>query len=70
MVLATRRALRELWIVGAALMGVVVVKLLLVDLSNAGTVERIVSFLGVGALLLVIGYFSPVPPAHRAENPK
>jgi len=70
MVLATRKALRELWIVGAALMGVVVVKLLLVDLSNAGTVERIVSFLGVGALLLVIGYFSPVPPAHRAESPE
>lgn len=70
MVFATRKAVRELWIVGAALMGVVVVKLLLVDLSNAGTVERIVSFIGVGALLLVIGYFSPVPPAHRSEDPK
>ena len=60
MVLATRWRLRNLWMVGAALMGVVVVKLFLVDLSSS--VERIVSFLGVGVLMLVIGYFSPVPP--------
>ncbi len=70
MVFATRRALRELWIVGAALMGVVVVKLFLVDLSNVGTVERIVSFIGVGVLMLVIGYLSPVPPRLGMENPK
>jgi uncharacterized membrane protein len=70
MVFATRRALRELWIVGAALMGVVVVKLFLVDLSNVGTVERIVSFIGVGVLMLVIGYLSPVPPRLRMENAK
>lgn len=62
MVVATRRALRPLWIVGAALMGVVVIKLFLVDLSNIGTVERIVSFIGVGLLMLLIGYLSPVPP--------
>ena len=70
MVFATRRALRELWIVGAVLMGVVVVKLFLVDLSNVGTAERIVSFIGVGVLMLVIGYLSPVPPRLRMENPK
>jgi uncharacterized membrane protein len=62
MVVATRRALRPLWITGAALMGVVVVKLFLVDLSSIGTVERIVSFIGVGILMLLIGYLSPVPP--------
>jgi len=65
MVFATRRALRELWITGAALMGVVVIKLFLVELSHVGTVERIVSFIGVGIFLLVIGYFSPVPPRVR-----
>ena len=43
-------------------MGVVVVKLFLVDLGNTGTLERIVSFLGVGLLLLVVGYVAPVPP--------
>ena len=70
MVFATRRALRELWITGAALLGVVVIKLFLVELSQVGTVERIVSFIGVGIFLLVIGYFSPVPPRLRTEDSK
>jgi uncharacterized membrane protein len=39
-----------------------VAKLLLIDLAQAGTVERIVSFVGVGALMLVVGWFAPVPP--------
>jgi uncharacterized membrane protein len=62
MVFATRRAWRGLWIAGAALMAVVTVKLFFVDLSNVGGIERIVSFLGVGLLLLLVGYFSPAPP--------
>lgn len=67
MVVATRRALRPLWVTGAALMGVVVAKLFLVDLSSIGTVERIVSFIGAGVLMLLIGYFSPVPPREEAR---
>jgi len=39
----------------------VVLKLLLVDLSGTGTVTRIVSFIGVGVLMLVIGYVAPLP---------
>lgn len=66
MVCATRLHRRALWITGAGLMGVVVVKLFLVDLSNIGGVERIVSFTGVGLLMLVVGYFSPVPPKKAA----
>jgi uncharacterized membrane protein len=62
MAFATRRSLRALWFAGAALMTLVVAKLFLVDLSNIGGVERIVSFIGVGVLMLVIGYFAPVPP--------
>ena len=62
MVFATRTARRPLWRVGAVLMGIVVMKLLLVDLSHIGGIERIVSFIAVGVLMLVIGYFSPVPP--------
>jgi uncharacterized membrane protein len=62
MVIATRRAIRVAWIAGAALMASVVAKLFLVDLSGVGTVERIVSFIGVGLLMLLIGYLSPVPP--------
>lgn len=62
MVLATRRAQRVPWLAAAGLMAVVVGKLFLVDLSNAGTIERIVSFVGVGVLMLVIGYLAPAPP--------
>ena len=63
MVLGHRRTLRLLWLVGAGLLGAVVLKLFLVDLSGQGTIERIVSFVGVGVLILVIGYLAPVPPS-------
>jgi uncharacterized membrane protein len=62
MLFATRRQMRKLWLVGGVLLAIVVAKLFMVDLSNVGAIERIVSFIGVGVLLLVIGYFSPVPP--------
>ena len=68
MVAATRVRARPLWITGAALMAAVVVKLFFVDLSNVGGIERIVSFIGVGLLMLVVGYFSPVPPARTEEG--
>jgi len=64
---ATRKSLRAAWIAGAVLMAVVVVKLFMVDLSNVGTIQRIVSFVGVGVLMLVLGYFSPVPPRSPRE---
>ena len=63
MVLGHRRTMRLLWLVGAGLLGGVVLKLFLVDLSGQGTIERIVSFVGVGVLILVIGYLAPVPPS-------
>ena len=65
---ATRRSNRSLWITGAALMGVVVAKLFVIDLAKVGGVERIVSFLAVGVLMLVIGYVAPVPPRKQLET--
>ncbi len=65
---ATRGGRRQLWFTGAGLLGLVVLKLFLVDLSGTGTVGRIVSFLAVGSLMLAIGYFSPLPP-HRQATP-
>jgi uncharacterized membrane protein len=62
MVAAVRRSLRIVWMAGAGLLGLVVVKLFMVDLASHGTLERIVSFVAVGVLLLVIGWFAPVPP--------
>ncbi|SER53505.1 Uncharacterized membrane protein [Pseudomonas sp. NFACC02] len=63
------RARREIWIAGAALIGIVVAKLFFVELSNRGGLERIVSFIGVGILLLVVGYFAPLPPKNPTRSP-
>ncbi|MCP3868747.1 MAG: DUF2339 domain-containing protein [Gammaproteobacteria bacterium] len=62
MVSGHRRARRELWLTGAALTAVVVAKLFFIELGNSGGLERIISFIGVGVLLLVVGYFAPLPP--------
>jgi len=58
---ATRKGFREVWFTGAALISLVVVKLFIVDLASTGTIARIISFLVVGALMLLIGYLSPLP---------
>jgi uncharacterized membrane protein len=68
MLLAHRQRWRVAWVAGAVLLGAVVVKLFLVDLGQAGGVERIVSFIGVGLLLLLIGYLAPVPPRISEET--
>jgi len=46
-------------------MGLVVAKLFLLDLSQHGSVERIASFIGAGLMLLVMGYFAPLPPVKK-----
>jgi uncharacterized membrane protein len=66
--LSAKRALRLPWMLGAALLAAVVLKLLLVDLSASGTVTRIVSFIGVGVLMLVIAYVAPLPSGSKAEE--
>ena len=65
---ATKKGSRPLWGVGAALLGMVVLKLFVVDLSSSGTIARIVSFLVVGVLMLIIGYFSPLPPKTEEKS--
>ena len=52
-----------LWFTGAGLLALLVLKLFVIDLGNVGGVARIVSFLFTGVLLLVVGYYSPMPPA-------
>ena len=66
MLACTRRGWRRGWLVASTLLGATVVKLFLVDLSTLSTGARIATFLVVGALLLVVGYLSPVPPAAEA----
>jgi uncharacterized membrane protein len=49
---------------GLGLMGVVVTKVLLIDLADVGTLWRIASFMGVGALLLLLSL-----AYHKILNP-
>jgi len=65
-VLGSRRGQRPLWLAGAILMGVVLVKLLLVDRTHLGNLFGIVSFIVYGLLCTVIGYFAPAPPRETA----
>jgi len=65
---AVRKLSKPLWLVGAALLAVVVGKLAFVDLSNVGSVARIVSFMGVGGLMVVIGYLAPLPRASEESK--
>jgi uncharacterized membrane protein len=59
---ATRRRVRSVWLAGSVILGLTILKLFVVDLANAETIARIVSFIGVGLLVIVIAYFAPVPP--------
>lgn len=70
MVVGVRLVRRLIWVAGASSMAVVVVKLFLIDLSNQDAVGRVVSFIAVGLLLLIVGYFAPVPPAQPASGPE
>ncbi len=63
MTFSSQRHIRQIWFVGAALLGIVVAKLLLLDLSQSGTLTRVISFIGSGAVMLVIAYIAPLPPS-------
>ena len=67
--LSRRLQRRELWMIGAGLLALVVIKLFTKDLTGSGTLARIVSFLVVGGLMLLIGFLSPIPaPAKTTTN--
>jgi len=61
MLWGTSRKIRPIWMVGAGLIGVVIVKLFIFDLAHTSTIERIISFIVVGLLCLAIGYKAPLP---------
>lgn len=64
---AVGRLQRRPWLAGAAMLGIVVAKLFLVDLAASGSMARIVSFVGVGLLMLAIGYLAPFPLSPQQE---
>jgi uncharacterized membrane protein len=67
-ILGTRRGSRIIWLGGAALFGLTVVKLFLVDLADTGTMQRIISFIAVGGVMLAAGYLAPLPPAKGEDE--
>ncbi len=70
MIYASRKQYRWLWVTGAGLLSVVVFKMFLIDLSKTHTIARVISFIGVGILFLVVGYFSPIPPRVKLNEGK
>ena len=61
-VFAKQIASRQIWIGGASLLALVIIKLLLTDMAQHNSLERIFSFMVVGLLTLVIGFVAPLPP--------
>ena len=66
---ATKRRIRPLWMLGAALLAAVIGKLFLVDLGALSGLPRVIAFVGAGLILLVIGYLSPLPPSASTSEP-
>ncbi|MBS4098985.1 MAG: DUF2339 domain-containing protein, partial [Sulfuricella sp.] len=62
MVYATRNGLRKMWFGGFAVLAMVGLKLMLVDLANAGTLTWSLSLIGVALLVIAGSYFAPLPP--------
>lgn len=69
-VFAKKRANREIWIAGASLLGVVIVKLFFVELASSGTLQRVISFVAVGVLVLIVGFIAPLPPKNSKNASK
>ncbi|SFV65683.1 hypothetical protein MNB_SV-13-1764 [hydrothermal vent metagenome] len=68
MLLSKKFHSRPLWIAGFSLLILIVLKLFFIELAQSGTIERIISFMVVGTLLLVIGYFVPLPPNKEEDK--
>ena len=61
-VTGSRLRRHAVWWAGALLLGVVLIKLLLVDRQFLSTVAGIVSFLAFGGLCIAVGFLAPAPP--------
>lgn len=75
-IVGSRRRHWGVWLAGASLMGIVLLKLMLVDRRYFGDLAGIVSFMAVGGLLVLVGRIAPTPPrsgaaddAHSGDQP-
>jgi uncharacterized membrane protein len=65
-VYGSKRVNRPVWVGGAVLIGIVLLKLILVDRTYMGNLSGIVSFFAVGLLMVGVGYVAPAPPRQTA----
>ena len=70
MLAGKQRGSRAVWFGGAALMALVLVKLMLIDRNHLKDLSAILGVLVVGVLLVAVGYFAPVPPKTLAAGEK
>lgn len=64
----SRSGRRGLWLAGAVLLGLVLLKLLVVDRTFLSNLAGIVSFLAFGLLSILVGYLAPAPPRITMEG--
>ncbi len=69
MLIGAHRLRRSTWIAGASVLGLVLGKLLVIDMQFLGDLWGIVSLLGVGGLFVAVGYFAPMPPRESGGDP-
>lgn len=67
-IVASKLSERQHWITGMSLLGLVIIKMIVIDMSSINGFTRVVSFIGVGIILLLIGYFAPVPPKNNSDK--
>jgi uncharacterized membrane protein len=67
MIYASQKKQRTLWFNGFGLLAIVGIKLMIIDLSNKGTVLWTVSLIGIALLIIAASYFSPAPPKEGEE---
>lgn len=65
MICANKYRRRKAWLAGAVLLAITIAKLFLVDSARGGGLERAIAFIGVALLILVVGYFAPLPPKEQ-----
>ena len=64
----SRRGQWGLWLAGAILMGIVLLKLLLIDRGNLGDLLGIGAFIAYGLLCTLVGWLAPAPPRRTASQ--
>jgi len=69
-IIGSKRGSWGLWLSGVLLMGAVLLKLLLIDRGNLGSIPGIIAFIIYGLFCTVIGGIAPMPPRRPQSQPE